>query len=167
MRFYRIRPISGSDFEQRVVAAAAIGSRYTKLTGKISFSNGGSWQRLTTTYHTVEHSHPGHTTNTLVGMRIPWLFACLAWCSVRHNRRTSTIERSFLSTPLARFDQVQVARASSESEFKRGHSPVRSQLTAWKETTLAIRANVIPSTQDTLFYCKCTSRLGTPAPNKR
>lgn len=32
-----------------------------------------------------------------------------------------------------------------------------SALKELKETTLAIRANVISSTQDTLFYCKCAS----------
>ncbi|KAH8080129.1 hypothetical protein HD553DRAFT_317436 [Filobasidium floriforme] len=53
--------------------------------------------------------------------------------------------------------QIQVARASSESGASSIEtvSPLRTQLDSWKETTLAIRANVIPSTQDTLFYCKC------------
>lgn len=55
--------------------------------------------------------------------------------------------------------QIQVARASSESGASSSEivSPLRTQLDSWKETTLAIRANVIPSTQDTLFYCKCSS----------
>jgi hypothetical protein len=55
--------------------------------------------------------------------------------------------------------QIQVARASSESGASSSEtvSPLRTQLESWKETTLAIRANVIPSTQDTLFYCKCSS----------
>jgi hypothetical protein len=55
--------------------------------------------------------------------------------------------------------QMQVTRASSVSGASSSEtvSPLRTQLESWKETTLAIRANVIPSTQDTLFYCKCSS----------